>query len=520
MLGRRSRRRWTADRAPANRGGVDPVMLPPEPDRWTIDLANTQRMEAIAAFGFTERQARFLLNVLLHSGVFVERQYCSFAGIVHGQKSTDFLKTLVERRFATPISTGKLHRGRMFHVHYKPLWAAIGEPDNRFRKPTAQGRMIERVMLLDAVLDDREFTWLGPSMDKRRHFIRHLGDRLELRDYPHLLFGDGPEKTVRYFPDKLPIGMQPHADSHVFVYLVTRPSPMDFRLFLLRHVPLLRVLFRWTVRLLLPRKVVKARLAYLHAAREQLATPLHPSIVETLEWLFPERKRLAEPGAAPADTRYLNISSAFRTPRYRALYQQWLDDPRNTLWMAGSPIVADAIDRELGRVECVELSRQYLHLSPLVDVACPNSRGRPWGRPRKLRLSPVIRGALPEGNYANDGPPASTADNQFPGRKFHRERATQARGAALFAARRAGAGATIRAGNHGVSDPGARAANGPAPVRRGRSPHGCLCRFRVWEAARSAPRSAACSLQSTTLDWDPDLPGQSGPVRPETVGRK
>jgi hypothetical protein len=178
-----------------------------------------------------------------------------------------------------------------------------------------------------------------------------------------------PTKRSRYFPDKLPIGMQPNADSHVFVYLMTRPSPMDFRLFLLRHVPLLRVLFRWTVRLLLPRKLVKARLAYLHAAREQLATPLHPSVVETLEWLFPERKRLAEPGAAPADTRYLNASSAFRTSRYRALYQQWLDDPRNTLWMAGSPIVADAIDRELGRVECVEVSRQYLHLSPLVDVA-------------------------------------------------------------------------------------------------------------------------------------------------------
>ena len=38
--------------------------------------------------------------------VFVERQYCAFAGIVHGQKSTDFIKTLVERRFATPIATG------------------------------------------------------------------------------------------------------------------------------------------------------------------------------------------------------------------------------------------------------------------------------------------------------------------------------------------------------------------------------------------------------------------------------
>jgi transcriptional regulator PpsR len=75
------------------------MTLPPAPDRWTIELSNAQRMEAVAAFGFTERQARFLLNVLLHSGVFVERQYCAFAGIVHGQKSTDFIKTLVDRRF-------------------------------------------------------------------------------------------------------------------------------------------------------------------------------------------------------------------------------------------------------------------------------------------------------------------------------------------------------------------------------------------------------------------------------------
>ena len=163
------------------------MTLPPAPDRWTIDLANAERTEAIAAFGFTERQARFLLNVLLHSGVFVERQYCSFAGIVHGQKSTDFLKALVERRFATPIATGKLHRGRMFHVHYKPLWAAIEQPDNRFRKPAAPGRMIERVMLLDAVLDDREFVWLGPSSDKHRHFVRHLGDRLEHSDYHYFV---------------------------------------------------------------------------------------------------------------------------------------------------------------------------------------------------------------------------------------------------------------------------------------------------------------------------------------------
>jgi hypothetical protein len=167
--------------------------LPPPPDRWTIDIANGQRINAISSIGFTERQARFLVHVLLHAGVFVERQYCAFAGIVHGQKSTDFIKTLVERRFATPITTAKLHRGRMFHLHYKPLWAAVGEPDNRVRKPAAPRRLIERVMLLDAVLDQPACSGLArratsgdtsspgeqarcpglPSSDIRRRRLRH-----------------------------------------------------------------------------------------------------------------------------------------------------------------------------------------------------------------------------------------------------------------------------------------------------------------------------------------------------------
>lgn len=345
------------------------MTLPPAPSRWTLEEANAERLAAIAAFGFTERQSRFLLQVLLHAGVFVERQYCSHAGIVHGQKTTNFINGLVEGRFATPIATGKLHRGRMFHVHYKPLWAAIGEPDSRFRKPNALGRMIERVMVLDAVLDDGGFLWLGPAADKRRHFMRHLGDRLEVHNYPHLLFGCGPEKAVRHFPDKLPIGMQPFAEPHVFVYLVTHPSPMDFRSFLLRHTALLRALNRWTVRLLIPRPLARARLAYLHAAREHIATPLHPSAFKTLEWLFPERKRLGDAGAGPADARYRDTSKAFHTPRFRALYQHWLDDPMNTLRDALSTTTADAVERGHGQVECVQLSRQYMHLSPLVAVA-------------------------------------------------------------------------------------------------------------------------------------------------------
>lgn len=96
-----------------------------------LDSVQPGRVAAVAGFGFTERQARFLVTVMVHSGVFLERQYCSFAGISHGQKSHDFVAKLVDRRFATAITPGRLHQGRLFHVHYKPLYEAIGEPDNR-----------------------------------------------------------------------------------------------------------------------------------------------------------------------------------------------------------------------------------------------------------------------------------------------------------------------------------------------------------------------------------------------------
>src|SRR5216684_1738698 len=105
------------------------MTLPSSSENWNIERLTTERTQAVAAFGFTERQARFLVEVMIHSGVFVERQYCTFAGIVHGQKTHDFLHKLIERGYARPIQVGPLHRGRLLQVGYKPLYAAIGQVD-------------------------------------------------------------------------------------------------------------------------------------------------------------------------------------------------------------------------------------------------------------------------------------------------------------------------------------------------------------------------------------------------------
>jgi hypothetical protein len=53
------------------------------------------RVRAVAEFGFSKRQARFLVTVMLHAGVCVPRQYARFAGIAYGHKVNRFFDKLV-----------------------------------------------------------------------------------------------------------------------------------------------------------------------------------------------------------------------------------------------------------------------------------------------------------------------------------------------------------------------------------------------------------------------------------------
>ena len=72
------------------------------------DSIRQERVDAVQSFGFTERQARFLVYVLVHSGVFLERQYRTCAHIAHGQKTHNFLAKLVGRGYAKAITPGAL----------------------------------------------------------------------------------------------------------------------------------------------------------------------------------------------------------------------------------------------------------------------------------------------------------------------------------------------------------------------------------------------------------------------------
>jgi len=340
------------------------------------DSVTETRVEALAGFGFTERQRRFLVTVMVHSGCFLERQYCAFTGTVRGQNSRDFMARLVARGFVRLIEPGPVRRGRLYHVHHKPLYEAIGQADDRNRRLRSIGRMVERVMILDAVLGDRRCWWLGQAADKWRFFCLKRDNYLQPDDYPNIAFGSGRQRTVRCFPDKLPIGIQ--KDDHdrvVFPYLVNRRLPVDFRQFLIRHDNLFRFVRTWTVRLLVPRRFRKAVALYKAALREQLWTPIDPSVCKSLETYFARCHSECE-HLADADDRY--IREEFRKqgmPKIQALYRAWRRDGDQVLWRANSAILRDARERASSRVEIEFLNRQYLQLAGTMDRDVWTKRG-------------------------------------------------------------------------------------------------------------------------------------------------
>ena len=321
-----------------------------------------ERVAMVRLHGFTDRQSAFLVTVMLHAGVCLGRHYCTFADLAYGRKMHDFFRALLARGYATARACGH-HKARLYHIHYKPLYRAIGEPNNRHRRPTPLPRAIERLMLLDAVLADRERTWLATEQDKLAYFT--LTHRVPRQDLPSLTFRAADAETVRYFPEKLPIGLDPDGRTHIFLYLLTQDVPIDFRGFLERHGEVLRALPAWIVRLLVPCHKADAIPIYQAAFREQVGSPLRPAVLEDLRWYFHAR-RTAPRGP---HERFDQAVRAFGAPRFQALYRAWLEGGEPVLDATLSSTLADAVARQTGKLECHVLPHRYVHMFPLVGTA-------------------------------------------------------------------------------------------------------------------------------------------------------
>jgi hypothetical protein len=300
-------------------------------------------VHAIVELGFTERQARFLTFVMRHSGVCVPRQYAQVAGIAQGAKCNAFFDRLVRRGHAHAIEC--MHnRARLYLVHSKLLYHAIGEPTSRYRRAVSPRLALERLMLLDAVLSTPVAAWLTTPSERAA--------------------GLPPAASAKVSTDT-PIGIE--SDGRiVLLYLAEVGWPDAFRTFIRDHAPLLQSLPTWTLRIVLPRRIAHAYDDYQRAVHDELESTLSASTIADLKRYFEARRNLHTTTDPQAEDIFRAGVRRFSTPRFDDLHRRWIkqgDDAFNT---ASWPALAEALETGAGRVESLVLPHGYRHLSPLV----------------------------------------------------------------------------------------------------------------------------------------------------------
>jgi hypothetical protein len=305
--------------------------------------ASPAHVATIVELGFTERQARFLTLVMRHSGVRVPRQYAQVAGIAQGAKCNAFFDRLVRCGHARAIEC--MHnRARLYLVHSKLLYHAIGEPTSRYRRAVSPRLALERLVLLDAVLSTPVAAWLTTPSERTAAL---------------------PVTASAKVSADVPIGVE--SDGRiVLLYLAEAAWPDAFRTFLSDHAPLLQNVPTWTLRIVLPRRIAHAYDDYQRAVHDELESALSASTITDLKRYFEARRNLHTSTDPQAEDTFRAGVRRFSTPRFDDLYRRWIKHGDDAFKTASSPALAEALETGAGRVESLVVPHGYRHLSPLV----------------------------------------------------------------------------------------------------------------------------------------------------------
>ena len=324
-----------------------------------------ERTAAVARLGFAERQARFLVHVMLFSGLCLPRQYARAAGIAYGHNVADFFTKLIRDRRVTACRC--LHnRGRLYHVRDGRLYAAIGEPRHPHRRPVPARQVIERLMRLDCVLAQPKIRWLVTEAEKVA-YVRKLAPTFPIARLPHIAFGKGPRRRARVFAEDVLMGVGESQET-TFVYVVTSPAEDDWRRVVGRYGHLLGALPRWVFRACFPPDHKAGMLRFYILFREELAEPLSPGTLRDVRWHFEQLRGPVVRRGPHEEERFIRGQvQLLVSPRFRALHQRWLVDGEAALELASSAAIVEHLGDFTGQVNCVLLPVSYRHVFPLVS---------------------------------------------------------------------------------------------------------------------------------------------------------
>ena len=164
-----------------------------------------EHIEPLRSFGYTEREARFLYVVVIHSGYFTQSHMGQFCGQQSGRTVHAFVKRALDQGH---VKESKYqNNARVYQLTYKPMYAAIGRTDLRNRREHFFDHIKTKLACLDFILDHRELDYFEGEADKIQYFEEHF--KIAPQEMPGRTYKGAirvPD-TIRYFADKFPMFM-------------------------------------------------------------------------------------------------------------------------------------------------------------------------------------------------------------------------------------------------------------------------------------------------------------------------
>jgi hypothetical protein len=168
-----------------------------------VPMTNPERVCALQHLGYTDQEGQFLCLAALHGGYFLRRQYAHFLDREDGGTVSQLIEKALMKEHAKASSWRR--KVQVYHLSARPLYEAIGQPDNRNRRRRQPLSIKNKLMGLDFVLGHPDVHYLATEQEKVGYFVDTLQvpvAALPTKQYRAAKTGG---ITARYFVDKYPL---------------------------------------------------------------------------------------------------------------------------------------------------------------------------------------------------------------------------------------------------------------------------------------------------------------------------
>jgi hypothetical protein len=168
---------------------------------------NSDSLQKLEDFGYSETEARFIELVALHSGLFLRRHYIAYAGVKTGKHPTEFLKELLSKKHAKFYNLAK--NAKVYHLTSRQIYDALNQPNIRHRRKHSIDYVKTKLLTMDFVLENPSLNYLPTEEEKLNLFCDQLS--ISRVDLPQKVYKSPHSKkaTTRYFVEKYPITYWP-----------------------------------------------------------------------------------------------------------------------------------------------------------------------------------------------------------------------------------------------------------------------------------------------------------------------